>query len=93
MFTILQLSNYRVSDCYLALKQDSTFFFQGNITDVTSFMLDKEKRAEERNQMLTALTMEYSTVIMGDLMENTMVVVKHDGKMYNPVFDSYITQQ
>ena len=72
-----------VSDCYLALKQDSTFFFQGNITDVTSFMLDKEKRAEERNQMLTALTMEYSTVIMGDLMENTMVVVKHGGKMYN----------
>ena len=46
-------------------------------------MLDKEKRAEERNQMLTALTMEYSTVIMGDLIENTMVVVKHDGKMYN----------
>lgn len=72
-----------VSDCYLALKQDSTFVFQGNITDVTSFMLDKEKRAEERNQMLTALTMEYSTVIMGDLMENTMVVVKHGGKMYN----------
>lgn len=72
-----------VSDCYLALKQDSTFFFQGNITDVTSFMLDKEKRVEERNQMLTALTMEYSTVIMGDLMENTMVVVKHGGKMYN----------
>lgn len=72
-----------VSDCYLALKQDSTFFFQGNITDVTSFMLDKEKRAEERNQMLTALTMEYSTVIMGDLMENTMVVVKHDGHMYD----------
>ena len=72
-----------VSDCYLALKQDSTFFFQGNITDVTSFMLDKEKRAEERNQMLTALTMEFSTVIMGDLIENTMVVVKHDGKMYN----------
>lgn len=72
-----------VSDCYLALKQDSTFFFQGNITDVTNFMLDKEKRAEERNQMLTALTMEYSTVIMGDLIENTMVVVKHDGKMYN----------
>ena len=72
-----------VSDCYLALKQDSTFFFQGNITDVTSFMLDKEKRVEERNQMLTALTMEYSTVIMGDLTENTMVVVKHGGKMYN----------
>lgn len=72
-----------VSDCYLALKKDSTFVFQGNITDVTSFMLDKEKRAEERNQMLTALTMEYSTVIMGDLMENTMVVVKHGGKMYN----------
>ena len=46
-------------------------------------MLDKEKRVEERNQMLTALTMEYSTVIMGDLMENTMVVVKHGGKMYN----------
>lgn len=67
----------------MALKQDSTFFFQGNITDVTSFMLDKEKRVEERNQMLTALTMEYSTVIMGDLMENTMVVVKHGGKMYN----------
>lgn len=72
-----------VSDCYLALKQDSTFFFQGNITDVTSFMLDKEKRVEERNQMLTALTMEYTTVIVGDLIENTMVVVKHDGKMYN----------
>ena len=72
-----------VSDSYSALKQDSAPFFQGNITDVTSFMLDKEKRAEERNQMLTALTMEYSTVIMGDLMENTMVVVKHDGHMYD----------
>lgn len=82
-----------VSDCYLALKQDSTFFFQGNITDVTSFMLDKEKRVEERNQMLTALTMEYSTVIMGDLMENTMVVVKHDGKMYNyRVFDDFSSE-
>ena len=72
-----------VSDSYSALKQDSAHFFQGNITDVTSFMLDKEKRVEERNQMLTALTMEYSTVIMGDLMENTMVVVKHGGKMYD----------
>ena len=72
-----------VSDSYSALKQDSTLFFQGNITDVTSFMLDKEKRAEERNQMLTALTMEYSTVIMGDLMENVVVVVKHDGHMYD----------
>ena len=72
-----------VSDSYSALKQNSAPFFQGNITDVTSFMLDKEKRAEERNQMLTALTMEYTTVIVGDLMENTMVVVKHDGKMYN----------
>lgn len=82
-----------VSDCYLALKQDSTFFFQGNITDVTSFMSDKEKRVEERNQMLTALTMEYSTVIMGDLMENTMVVVKHDGKMYNyRVFDDFSSE-
>ena len=72
-----------VSDSYSALKQDSAPFFQGNITDVTSFMLDKEKSAEERNQMLTALTMEYSTVVMGDLMENTMVVVKHDGHMYD----------
>ena len=72
-----------VSDSYSALKQDSSLFFQGNITDVTSFMLDKEKRAEERNQMLTALTMEYSTVIMGDLMENVVVVVKHDGHMYD----------
>lgn len=72
-----------VSDSYSALKQDSTLFLQGNITDVTSFMLDKEKRAEERNQMLTALTMEYSTVIMGDLMENVVVVVRHDGKMYD----------
>lgn len=84
VFRLKGKDGYRwVSDCYLALKQDSTFFFQGNITDVTSFMLDKEKRAEERNQMLTALTMEYSTVIMGDLMENTMVVVKHDGHMYD----------
>lgn len=72
-----------VSDSYSALKQDSAPFFQGNITDVTSFMLDKEKRAEERNQMLTALTMEYSTVVMGDLMENVVVVVKHDGHMYD----------
>lgn len=32
-----------VSDSYSALKQDSAPFFQGNITDVTSFMLDKEK--------------------------------------------------
>lgn len=33
--------------------------------------------------MLTALTMEYSTVVMGDLMENVVVVVKHDGHMYD----------
>ena len=72
-----------VSNSYSVLKSERGFFFQGNITDVTSFMLDKEKRAEERNQMLTALTMEYSTVVMGDLMENVVVVVKHDGHMYD----------
>ena len=43
--------------------------------------------------MLTALTMEYSTVIMGDLMENVVVVVKHDGKMYNyRVFDDFSSE-
>lgn len=72
-----------VSNSYSVLKSERGFFFQGNITDVSDFMRDKEKKEEERNQMMTALTMDYTTVIMGDLMQNTMVVVKDNDQMYN----------
>ena len=72
-----------VSDSYSVLKSDCGYFFQGNITDVSDFMRDKEKKEAERNQMMSALTMDYTTVIMGDLMQNTLVVVKNDDQMYN----------
>lgn len=72
-----------VSDSYSVLKSDSGLFFQGNITDISDFMKEKEVKDEERNQMMSALTMDYTTVIMGDLMQNTMVVVKDNGQMYN----------
>lgn len=72
-----------VSNSYSVLKADRGYIFQGNITDVSDFMKEKEKKEVERNQMMSALTMDYMTVIMGDLMQNTMVVVKYDGQMYN----------
>lgn len=72
-----------VSNSYSVLKSDSGLFFQGNITDISDFMKEKEEKDEERNQMMSVLTMDYTTVIMGDLKQNTMVVVKHDGQMYN----------
>lgn len=72
-----------VSDSYSVLKSDSGLFFQGNITDISYFMKEKEKKDEERNQMMSVLTMDYTTVIMGDLKQNTMVVVKDNGQMYN----------
>lgn len=72
-----------VSDSYSVLKSDSGLFFQGNITDISDFMKEKEVKDEERNQMMSALTMDYTTVIMGDLMQNTMVVVKDNGQMHN----------
>lgn len=72
-----------VSDSYSVLKSDSGLFFQGNITDISDYMKEKEVKDEERNQMMSALTMDYTTVIMGDLKQNTMVVVKDNGQMYN----------
>lgn len=72
-----------VSDSYSVLKLEGGLFFQGNITDVSTFMRDKEKKEEELNQMISALTMDYTTVIKGDLMQNTVVTLKYDGQMYN----------
>lgn len=72
-----------VSDSYSVLKSDSGLFFQGNITDISDYMKEREVKDEERNQMMSALTMDYTTVIMGDLKQNTMVVVKDNGQMYN----------
>lgn len=72
-----------VSDSYSVLKSERGFFFQGNITDISDFMKEKEVKDEERNQMMSALTMDYTTVIMGDLKQNTMVVVKDNGQMHN----------
>ena len=70
------------------MKSGNQIFFQGDITDITDFVKDKEKNEKElegsnqilneRNRILSALSRDYTTVLLCDLRQDTFEVVKGD---------------
>ena len=77
-----------VTDATRLVKSGNKRFFQGNITDITDFVKDKEKKEKEledsnrilneQNMVLSALSRDYTTVLLCDLKQDTFEVVKGD---------------
>ena len=82
-----------VTDATTLVKSGDQTFFQGNITDITDFVKAKEKEEKEledsnrilneRNRILSALSRDYTTVLLCDLKEDTFEVVKGDTFTHN----------
>ena len=82
-----------VTDATTLVKSGNQTFFQGNITDITDFVKAKEKEEKEledsnrilneRNRILSALSRDYTTVLLCDLKEDTFEVVKGDTFTHN----------
>ena len=82
-----------VTDATTLVKSGNQTFFQGNITDITDFVKVKEKEEKEledsnrilneRNRILSALSRDYTTVLLCDLKEDTFEVVKGDTFTHN----------
>lgn len=82
-----------VTDATTLVKSGNQTFFQGNITDITDFVKDKEKKEKEledsnqilneRNRILSALSRDYTTVLLCDLKKDTFEVVKGDTFTHN----------
>ena len=77
-----------VTDATTLVKSGDQTFFQGNITDITDFVKGKEKNEKElegsnqilneHNRILSALSRDYTTVLLCDLRQDTFEVVKGD---------------
>ena len=77
-----------VTDATTLVKSGNQIFFQGDITDITGFVKGKEKNEKEledsnqilneRNRILSALSRDYTTVLLCDLRQDTFEVVKGD---------------
>ena len=82
-----------VTDATTLVQSCNRTFFQGNITDITDFVKDKEKKEKEledsnqilneRNRILSALSRDYTTVLLCDLKQDTFEVVKGDTFAHN----------
>ena len=82
-----------VTDATTLVKSGNQTFFQGNITDITDFVKAKEKEEKEledsnrilneRNRILSALSRDYTTVLLCDLKNDTFEVVKGDTFTHN----------
>lgn len=94
IYRVLGKDGYHwVTDATTLVKSGNQTFFQGNITDITDFVKEKEKKEKEqeysnrilneRNRVLSALTMDYTTVLLCDLKQDTFEVVKGDTFIHN----------
>lgn len=82
-----------VTDATTLVQSCNKTFFQGNITDITDFVKDKEKKEKEleesnrtlneRNRILSVLSRDYTTVLLCDLKQDTYEVVKGDTFAHN----------
>ena len=82
-----------VTDATTLVKSGNQTFFQGNITDITDFVKDKEKKEKEledsnrtlneRNRILSVLSRDYTTVLLCDLKQDTFEVVKGNAFAHN----------
>lgn len=94
IYRVLGKDGYHwVTDATTLVKSGNQTFFQGNITDITDFVKDKEKKEKEledsnqilneRNRILSALSRDYTTVLLCDLRQDTFEVVKGDTFTHN----------
>ena len=94
IYRVLGKDGYHwVTDATTLVKSGDQTFFQGNITDITDFVKNKEKKEKEledsnqilneRNQILSALSMDYTTVLLCDLKQDTFEMVKGDTFTHN----------
>ena len=75
-----------VTDATTLVKFGNQTFFQGNITDITDFVKAKEKKEkelEDSNRILSALSMDYTTVLLCDLKQDTFEIIKGDTFTHN----------
>lgn len=82
-----------VTDATTLVEAGNQTFFQGNITDITDFVKAKEKKEKEledsnqilndQNRILSALSKDYTTVLLCDLKQDTFEVVKGDAFTHN----------
>ena len=82
-----------VTDATTLVKSGNQTFFQGNITDITDFVKYKEIKEKEledsnqilneRNRILSALSRDYTTILLCDLKQDTFEVVKGDTFTHN----------
>ena len=94
IYRVLGKDGYHwVTDATTLVKSGDQTFFQGNITDITDFVKEKEKKENEledsnkilneRNRILSALSRDYTTVLLCDLRQDTFEVVKGDTFTHN----------
>ena len=94
IYRVLGKDGYHwVTDATTLVKSGDQRFFQGNITDITDFVKAKEKKEQEqeesnrilneRNRILSALSRDYTTVLLCDLRQDTFEVVKGDTFTHN----------
>ena len=94
IYRLLGKDGYRwVTDATTLVQSCNRTFFQGNITDITDFIKDKERKEKEledsnrilneRNWILSALSRDYTTVLLCDLKQDTFEVVKGDTFAHN----------
>ena len=94
IYRVLGKDGYHwVTDATTLVKSGDQRFFQGNITDITDFVKAKEKKEQEqeesnrilneRNRILSALSRDYTTVLLCDLKQDIFEVVKGDTFTHN----------
>lgn len=67
-----------------SVEKEGNSILHGHISDVTEFIREKEK-----NNILSALTMDYTSLVLCDLKQDTVEVIKQDASCAEMNWDSY----
>ena len=67
-----------------SVEKEGNSILHGHISDVTEFIREKEK-----NNILLALTMDYTSLVLCDLKQDTVEVIKQDESCVEMNWDSY----
>lgn len=67
-----------------SIEKEGNSILHGHISDVTEFIREKEQ-----NNILSALTMDYTSLVLCDLKQDTVEVIKQDASCAEMNWDSY----
>lgn len=82
VFRLLGKDGYHYVSESVEIEENS--ILHGHISDVTEFIREKEK-----NNILSALTMDYTSLVLCDLKQDTVEVIKQDAGCAEMNWDSY----